>query len=554
MKKLLLFLSVLLCVLISRSQNCTNCGKAPKVACYDLSVNVDKPVGSGDSLLKWKQLFWLSAFAKTRLFELNKNCVRFTQPLVKGSEGKDVILAGETSPMLAENSEPSKYGDYLITGMVVQYEGRGCIMYMELQAACSGKKVASAEVPFELSTDAEYIAGIGRQAASKLSPLGDKIKNFELEQRKKDPKIAFANLVRESLTLKPQKRQLTSNEETEVDITLKDCDGYILANRLIEFNSSSIGGMAINGTTGGTVTPSSVTTDANGKAKVKFKMGTGKTAMIVAHYSFYKPSGCPAAMINSEPINQAPFKVEIEYEYDQTVDFHFAMDAKNDHAAIKIDAGDEHSWFNRYYRASFYYYPPPKRSEEVPPEMIFVIDPHFKDGSTTVYETEYGFFHFIHTKKEGVTAAGTTITGTYGETSEGIHEGNYGRVKPQHTNQFIFSGDTQLDPMYFGLAFDFQNEEEDHPVGTGGFPGSITVRRTDTLVKFTARKITDPKSPYKTEFIFDFDHVPNDPAEADHLLGTNFKEMMDGLGIKNSGREYITVRILSPYEYTPPKK
>ena len=70
-------------------------------------------------------------------------------------------------------------------------------------------------------------------------------------------------------------------------------------------------------------------------------------------------------------------------------------------------------------------------------------------------------------------------------------------------------------------------------------------------MKVTVRKINDPDSPYKTEYIFEMDRNPNDATSTDKLLGTNIQAMADAMktamGMKDSGREYITVKIVSPY-------
>jgi hypothetical protein len=541
---LILFSSLL------HAQDCANCKRLPRVASYDLNVQVAKPSDTGEVMFQWRQLFWLSKFANSKLFELNKNCVRFIQPMVKNKEGQDVILVGETSPMLPDDSDPSDYGDYLITGTVTQ-SGNNCSMHLELQTTCGRKKVAAADIPFNSSSDPNYIEQIAHQAASQLSPLIDKINAFAKKEREENVKVAYSNWGIESITIKPKKRKLASGEETEIEISMKDCDGYVLANRRIDFSKGSINGMPINGTTGGTVTPSVVTTDGQGKAKAKFKMGGAKTAIIAAHYLFNRPSGCLDAMIGSCAINGVPIKVSIEYELEQQINVETKIEASSQAGSIKLAPGAENTWFNRYYKTTFYHYRTARPSPDAPANMLFFIDPHLKDGSATIYETEYGFFHYIHIKKEGDSHVKGTLGGDFLETDSGFTESNYGKVRPAHTTQFaLFKGD-QFDPMYFGVAFNFTNEGEEEEIGTGQFPGSITISKNDPDVKVTVRKINDPDSPYKTEYIFEMDRNPNDATSTDKLLGTNIQAMADAMktamGMKDSGREYITVKIVSPY-------
>jgi hypothetical protein len=508
------------------------------VASYDLSVLVPKPSDTGKVLLQWHQLFWLSKFAQSKLFELNKNCVRFIQPLVKNKEGKDVIVVGETAPMLPGNSEPSKYGDYLVTGAVSQ-SADGYLMHLELQTTCSRKKVAAADVPFKPSADPDYIEQIGNQAASQLSPLIDKINAFAKKEREENNKVAYSNWGTESITIKPKKKHLAAGEETEIDITMKDCDGYVLANRRIDFLKGSINGMPINGTTGGTVTPSVVTTDANGKAKAKFKMGRGKTAMIAAHYLFYRPTGCLDAMIGSCPINGVPVKVVVEYDIDNEITFN----PKIDLGGVKMEGGDEHSYFTRMYRASFYHYP-----SNTPDHMLLAIVPQEKVGMNTVFESEEGFFFYMKDKKQTNARA---FLGNYQVLEEVMDssesETNYGRVKAQHTTTFTFFKKNGMDPMSFGIYFNFENEGEENEIGTGGFPDGVSVNENDNGARITTKKITDPDSPYKTEYLVELDRKVVDVEAADKLLGTNFKGLYDAMNYKNEGTEHLRIRMLTPF-------
>ena len=301
-----------------------------------------------------------------------------------------MILVGETFPMLPENSDPPKYGDYLITGSVIP-SGTGYLMHFELQTACSRNKVAAADIPFHPSSDAAYMEKIAHQAAAQLSPLTDKITDYSKKQREADNKIAYSNWGSESITIKPKKKRLAAGEETEIEITMKDCDGYALGNRQVDFSKSSINGMPIRGTTGGTVTPAVVTTDANGKAKAKFKMGSDKKAMIAAHYLFNRPSGCPDAMIGSYPVNSIPIKVVAEYDIDNDITFAPEVNL----GGFQSDGGQEHCYFTRMYRAVFYHYP-----SKTPENMLLAVVPEEKIGMNNVFEREEGFFFYMKDRKE----------------------------------------------------------------------------------------------------------------------------------------------------------
>jgi hypothetical protein len=539
MKHLLILCCAALMAVASTAQSCTYCNKTPKVANYDLDILVPKPSQPGDSLTQWYRLFFLSKYANGKLIELNKGCVRFTQPMVTNSQGENVVMVGVTSTMLPQNSKPSLYGDYIITGSVMQ-SGNGYLMRMKLLTACGGNEVAAVSIPFNTSESADYIKEVAESAAMQLSPVADKINEFAKEQRDQNKEVAYANWGSASITVVPKKRNLAAGQETEVQISMKDCDGFPLSNREISFSKNSIGGMPILGTTGGTVTPSTVTTDARGKAKVKFKMGEGKTAIIAAHYLFERPYGCPDAMVGSAPINSIPIKVSVEYEIGNDITFKPEMNL----GGVKSKGGEEHSMFTRSYRAFFYHYP-----SKTPPDMLLCVVPEYNQGMNNIYEMEDGYFLYSKRKKE-TTMEIYLIEKKIGEElhEKAITESNFGRVNPKkRATTFTFYKKNGLDPMRFNIDFRYENEEEEHEIGSGGFPGGVSVVDGDDGVTIKTIKIDDPDSPYKTQYVVYLDRKVADVEALDKMLGTNFKSMYKDMNYENKGTERLTIRMLVPY-------
>ncbi|MBS1620794.1 MAG: Ig-like domain-containing protein [Bacteroidetes bacterium] len=515
---------------------CENCNKILKIAPFSLNVLVPKPADTGVVLLQWRQLFWLSTFANSKLFELNRDCMYFIQPLVKNEDNEEVLRVGmgESGLVLPENSNPSKYGDYIITGSVSS-SGSNYLMHLELQAACSMKKVAAVDVPFNPSSDPEYVKQIAEQAATQLSPLADKINDFIQRERKSDNEFAWGG---GNITIKPKKKKLATGEETEIEITMKDCDGYALSNRKINFSRGTISGFAILGTIGGTVTPSIVTTDANGKAKAKFKMGSGKTAMIRAHHLFKKPSGCEGAIYGLQPVNGIPVKVEVEYDLVTEID----SDPASAFLPI-IEGGKENSYFTRVFHAVFYYYPSDK-----PDNMLLLVAPEEKIGVNTVFEKEEGFFFYMKSQKESQAKIFLAGQQVYEEKlTDANSEANYGSVRPGHPSVFAFYKKDEQEPMRFSILFNFKNEEEDNEIGTGSFPSDAGVREGEEGAKIIKKKITDTESPYKTEYIAELNRKLGDVSSVDKLLGTHFKEIREALNYKESGKEHLRIRMLMPY-------
>lgn len=535
MNKWLLVLLLALASNAVKAQDCALCGLMPRVSNFDLDVRVPKPADTGKAFIEWRQLFWYAKFAQSKLFELNRNCVHFIQPLAVNADGTKKLVVSQTKPLLPEGNISSQYTDYLVTGYIAPSGGDQYLLHLELQSVCGRKRVASADVPFQPTPDPDRTMEVANRAASMLSPLADKIHEFAKNERATNTEVAYSNRDAASISIVPKKRTLAAGEETELQISVKDCDGLALANREIVFTKGAIGGFPINGTTGGTVTPASVRTDNNGKAKAKFKMGNGKNALVCGHLLFKKPSGCPGAMTGSVPINGVPVKVEIVYSYDESIEFNPQVTL----GAAKITGADSYSSITRFYRSVFYHYP------SRPKEYVFLVDPQSGEKSRTVYESAEGYF--VYMGKQAEASVDIDFAGVHAEEKldSAKFELNSGTVKPTHDEQIYFAKATELEPMSFALEFHFFNEELEHPVGTGGFSGMVTLQDGEKGVKITTNKINDPQSPYKTEYIIDCHRIPGDMEELNKLLGKNLSNNTEEY--KHLGKEYLRVRILSPY-------
>ena len=184
--------------------------ETPTVATYDLDVQVAEPKLNGtdsSGWLEWLQLFWLARHANGYLFTNNKNCVRFVMGPDQDANEEGIQEVGKVRYGTA--SLPHKMYDegYLTTGYVKQ-NGDSYIMHLELQSSCSRKKVAAADITFQLSPGSEYIKNIAHQAAAKLSPLIEKINTFEEQERKERKEFAIGGLNRDIIKIVPEKKHL----------------------------------------------------------------------------------------------------------------------------------------------------------------------------------------------------------------------------------------------------------------------------------------------------------------------------------------------------------
>ena len=474
-----------------RGQECGNCKITPLVANYDLDVQIPKLADTGQAMLQWRLLFWLGRHANAYLFQKNKDCIRFTQPAELDENGNEFLNIGETHTSLPGKGAVNEYGDYLVTGFVSNANGGG-LLHLELQTACTRKTVASAEVPFNYSTESSYLMGIAHQAASQLTPLIDKIKEFELKERNENRQIALSGFFSEEIKIKPDKSSLKPGEETSFDVEVKDCDGTPLKQAEVEFSKATIEGFSIDGTTGGIVTPVKLITDASGKAKGKFRMNTGNSSAILnAHCIVKKPNGCADAFVGSVEIGSVPhLKINFDYQLYETTKIGLTSETKID----KISVGGDASSFMRSHRTTLYYYPA-KPTANVNANLFPKPVPGFSDGSKFVFVLDKGFFTF-NNKVKGDNGRETLANSGFAQNDTTAF--NAGNASPSSRPEIHFNI-INNELKNFSIEFNYPGEIENenaHP----GYPGNFLIEGDDPGVKVTTRLISDPTSRYKREY------------------------------------------------------
>jgi hypothetical protein len=515
---------------------------------------------------EWLQLFWLGRHANTALYATGKNCIRFTQPLTADAsdvsfvshdgvempplnkEGETLIM-GQTYTNLPLPGDVSRFGNYLLCGYV-KSQGDEYIMHIELQAACSRKVVASASVPFQLSASSDYMMGIANQAASQLLPIEDKIKQFELKERKENEMVALDDGLAESIIINPKKTKLGAGEETELEISLKDCDGMPLANRKIIFTKGSLGGIPISsGTTGGIVSPSSVITDANGKAKARFKMGNGKTAIIDAYHIYQKPYGCDGVKLGSTTIGTVPIKIEITYLQNETKTLKRAT-----LPGIKIKGGDETEQTTMFHTTVLYHFPSASALKEG--FLVSAENDNPYPGSTSKYVTESGYYSFSKQTQTAIILAMVGNTAVVQAVEKGSQQNINGTASLQYPSQLFFFKGNGREPAAFSWNVQYPASPAEE-IGYGG----MTLIKGDDGVQWVVKPVTDINSPYKTEYFLSLkldaaEELKKGNKAMKEFFGVNLDEMttvidptdpkQDMAGAR--GTQLITVKILSPYK------
>ncbi|MCU7511794.1 MAG: T9SS type A sorting domain-containing protein [Ignavibacteria bacterium] len=299
----------------SMAQECGECSR-PRVALYDFAINVPRP-SEADAIMQYLKLFFVGPYARGSVKDQYPygSCISFLDgAMVNASD-----LQGDTLRFGPEYSNLPPAGavesaDYILTGEVTGSNGSYTAM-ISLEAAWSREVVASGRLPFTLSAESAPIQSVGIGLAEKISPLLSIIRNFELEKRNSDTKVAIRDISasgsKPEIEIKPSKKDPDVNETIDVEIKMIDCDGVPLKNREILFEGNDYEGNPLDASTGGKFEVKSVVTDESGTAKVKFTTGSQQTTGILhAYYVHEKPSGRPAMFIGTELINvkQPPVK------------------------------------------------------------------------------------------------------------------------------------------------------------------------------------------------------------------------------------------------------
>jgi|GEM_PF-5320012 len=278
MKKNILFVTVIM--LVSwynplKGQNCEKC-KTRKLIVYDNDVQV-LPTDSTSytSMTNFLKLYTLAEgfYDYFKNTESTKDCY-FTWHMIYGFI--DTMTIKSNLSVLSEAIRPptgSESADYIINCSVAGSNGAFTVN-MNLETAISNEVVQTIIGPYDYSEDPMVR---GRNIASSMAPLYLFMMSFEEKKRDQgDPWAIFPKVV-----LTPDKTLLNENESTNVKIVLTDCDGTLLKNRKLDLDVE-----------GGTLDNTSVTTDENGEATVKFTAGSSPgVALMNATYSYKHPTG-----------------------------------------------------------------------------------------------------------------------------------------------------------------------------------------------------------------------------------------------------------------------
>jgi hypothetical protein len=288
---------------ISKAQ-CNDCSH-PRLALYDAQMLVPSPP-TADSVVAWWTLQWPMAVVRSTLHNTDptKDCVTwYDGALVNARDLYGDTLHIGIGYYNLPPAEEVVSADYLLTGSVSGSNGTFTLT-VNLETAVSREVVLSQSAGYGYDVTSQQTAG--QTIAAAFMPLFQIIHNFEVNKRNTDVTVAIRDIFTTSqeIIVTPKKTKINVGESVDVDIEMTDCDGVPLSNREITFEAlpdDTI--LMIPGSTGGTVEPSTVTTDGSGKAAVKFTAGsTTSVGQIVAAYRHKKPCGRLSAFLGTAAI------------------------------------------------------------------------------------------------------------------------------------------------------------------------------------------------------------------------------------------------------------
>jgi len=522
------------------AQNCEPCGERTLINFQKIEwLGIQKPE---DSVLleQWNKLEDLWKLITQRCEQsLQKGSCTYINPSVRNTS----------------NSPVAKNNKYTIYGTIVHFSSE-YVLRLFMHPACSNENIAEEEIRFQMYPFFD-IDKIATEAANRMWNMMLNTYDYEMKQRKSMKYGLGGDLSGGSIEISIDKK-MAKGEETMVKVQVADCDGFLLPDKEI----------STRGTIGGTFTPAQFKTGADGIATVKFKMMTDKTAIVKASCETKNVWGCQDLYTGSEVVSGiagTPVKVSIDFDQYETRTMQ-----RITLPGIEIQGGEEMETIDMHHHTLLYYFPSKKNLDDgllvdVKKEGYYLglTEDVPSPGTTTIFADETGYFSF----KESVQNA--KIKGMVGNVEmvraeeAGEETSYFGAATLKNPSQVAFTLGNQYEPPAFMWNVEY-------PASDGNIAGgSAIIVKGDSGVNWVVNKITDPKSPYKTEYLFsqtiDFEEElkKGDSAMA-ALFGFNSEMLAKTLDPTKpsqspfgaGGSQTITIRILSPYEdltYKPKK-
>jgi hypothetical protein len=287
------------------SQSCDECSR-PRIALYDSDIQAAFP-STPDSIIQWYSLFWPSAVSNSRFMnnDVSKSCINYYDGAVINSAALqgNVLKFGNGYSNLPPAGEIASV-DYLFVSSIVK-NGNGFTLTLQLQASVSREIVKSISVNFTSDIASEQQAG--QTAADAFIPVFTTIRDWELNKRSTDMNVAIKDLwnknTPDDIIVKPKNSTAGVGDTVDVEITLLDCDGAALHDRLLYLHEITINGNDFPGSVNGHFTQETVTTNEEGKANVKFVPDAPGLAVMQVNFPHKKPNGRNYGFVGTAYLN-----------------------------------------------------------------------------------------------------------------------------------------------------------------------------------------------------------------------------------------------------------
>lgn len=281
---------------------CDDCQR-PRVVQFDLRIVPPRPSDPSDSLLidrihEWRRLFWVARGVRNWFFNQDPSRECYTHLdgsfHTAGDTATAGIVFGEEWTNLPPATGPAG-GDYLVTGSIDGGNG-SYVAEVHLQVSKTRETVASARLDF---TATQEPLTVGADLARAMGPLLDKIRTFEKTRRAGGEPYALWPIA----SLVPARTDLRAGESVDVVLTLHDCDGTPatspLPGRDVEVSA-----------THGTVSPTKVRTDPEGRVHLTFTAGDHAAEAVLTAVQPYRLASEHMSAARGEPaavlIEKAP--------------------------------------------------------------------------------------------------------------------------------------------------------------------------------------------------------------------------------------------------------
>jgi hypothetical protein len=484
------------------AQECENCDRPSDVKLYQIDMqSIQEPQ---DALMhsEWTRLSALTGEIDYLFHVSGMQCVYVSH--ISGEGGLD------------SEAEYRLNTKWAIMGNVSQ-RNDDYLLSLTVEPICSDKTLAKVEIPFQLypKFDLDAVAG---EAYKQLKESLDNIAAWELQERERTKRPISR---KGEISMYADNWTITPGSQTKIMLVMHDCDMRVLKNQ--EINLSA---------TGGIFTPAKVITNENGTAETIFKLTSAK-AKLTAKSVTKDVHGCESIFTGNTSFEPGVVEVTIEYVEEER---RAADPSKvNPFNNIKVSGGQEHEYINVIHRVKFIQRPSPESLKKG--FLVFEEKTGIEGyGSATLdyyYDEGLGMFTETVKGKEVTTTVGDRELKDYEAGSDMVRKG---LAPPRAASIEFFMGD-ESNPPYFSFLVTYP-VADDHIVSGN----VIVVKEKETKEAIRIKNITDPKSPFKTEYTIRY-FIDYDLEQKMPVLGV----YMDQHVIERSGYAFLKATIRSPF-------